>query len=73
MLTGEGLAPARGWASSPWDMSIVHVLGLAPLTADSALFFSYMLTRFCLEAMSPSLMQDEEQGSGYMVIAEHGR
>ena len=49
----------------------MHVPGLAPLKADSALFAQAMVVKFCPEAMSPSSMQVEVQEMGYMLIAEN--
>jgi len=71
-FAGEELALMKKWASSPWETNLVHVPGLAPLKADSALFQQEMVVKFCPEAMSPSAMQVEEQEMGYMLIAENG-
>ena len=68
---GEELALMKKWASSPWETNLVHVPGLAPLKADSALFAQEMVVKFCPEAMSPSSMMVEEQEMGYMLIAEN--
>merc|ERR1719399_1940535 len=58
---GEELTLMKKWASSPWETNLVHVPGLAPLKADSALFQQKMVVKFCPEAMSPSAMQVEEE------------
>merc|ERR550514_1473080 len=68
---GEELALMKKWASSPWETNLVHVPGLAPLKADSALFAQEMVVKFCPEAMSPSSMMVEEKEMGYMLIAEN--
>jgi hypothetical protein len=68
---GEELALMKKWASSPWETNLVHVPGLAPLKADSALFAQEMVVKFCPEAMSPSSMMVEETEMGYMLIAEN--
>jgi len=68
---GEELALMKKWASSPWETNLVHVPGLAPLKADSALFAQEMVVKFCPEAMSPSSMMVEEQEMGYMLVAEN--
>merc|ERR1719327_168254 len=68
---GEELALMKKWASSPWETNLVHVPGLAPLKADSALFRQKMVVKFCPEAMSPSSMMVEETEMGYMLIAEN--
>merc|ERR1719454_1270640 len=68
---GEELALMKKWASSPWETNLVHVPGLAPLKADSALFAQQMVVKFCPEAMSPSSMMVEEQEMGYMLVAEN--
>merc|ERR1719240_2567188 len=69
---GEELALMKKWASSPWETNLVHIPGLAPLKADSALFQQKMIVKFCPEAMSPSSMKIEEQQMGYMLVAEQG-
>merc|ERR1719327_538820 len=69
---GEELALMKKWASSPWETNLVHVPGLAPLKADSALFRQKMVVKFCPEAMSPSSTMVEEEEMGYMLIAENG-
>merc|ERR1719265_1159390 len=68
---GEELALMKKWASSPWETNLVHVPGLAPLKADSALFAQEMVVKFCPEAMSPSSMMVEETEMGYMLVAEN--
>merc|ERR1719310_1384220 len=70
-FAGEELRLMKKWASSPWETNLVHVPGLAPLKADSALFAQKMVVKFCPEAMSPSSMMVEEQEMGYMLIAEN--
>merc|ERR1719460_1196569 len=70
-FAGEELALMKKWASKPWETNLVHVPGLAPLKADSALFAQKMVVKFCPEAMSPSSMMVEEQEMGYMLIAEN--
>jgi len=70
-FAGEELALMKKWASSPWETNLVHVPGLAPLKADSALFAQQMVVKFCPEAMSPSSMMVEEQEMGYMLVAEN--
>jgi hypothetical protein len=70
-FAGEELALMKKWASSPWETNLVHVPGLAPLQADSALFQQQMVVKFCPEAMSPSSMMVEEEEMGYMLIAEN--
>jgi len=70
-FAGEELKLMKKWASSPWPTNLVHVPGLAPLKADSALFAQKMVVKFCPEAMSPSSMMVEEQEMGYMLIAEN--
>merc|ERR1719454_130611 len=68
---GEELALMKKWASSPWETNLVHVPGLLPLKADSALFAQAMVVKFCPEAMSPSSTMVEESEMGYMLIAEN--
>jgi hypothetical protein len=70
-FAGEELALMKKWASSPWETNLVHVPGLAPLKADSALFAQKMVVKFCPEAMSPSSMMVEEQEVGFMLVAEN--
>jgi hypothetical protein len=70
-FAGEELKLMKKWASSPWPTNLVHVPGLAPLKADSALFAQKMVVKFCPEAMSPSAMMVEEEEVGYMLIAEN--
>jgi len=70
-FAGEELALMKKWASSPWETNLVHVPGLAPLKADSALFQQKMVVKFCPEAMSPSSMMVEEEEMGYMLVAEN--
>merc|ERR1719421_415212 len=70
-FAGEELALMKKWASDPWETNLVHVPGLAPLKADSALFRQKMVVKFCPEAMSPSEMMVEEEEMGYMLIAEN--
>ena len=67
---GAELALVKKWASSPWETNLVHVPGLAPLKADSALFAQEMVVKFCSELMSPSSMTMEESEMRYMFIAE---
>merc|ERR1719392_422676 len=70
-FAGEELKVMKKWASKPWETNLVHVPGLAPLKADSALFRQKMIVKFCPEAMSPSGMKVEEEEMGYMLIAEN--
>jgi len=70
-FAGEELRLMKKWASSPWPTNLVHVPGLAPLKADSALFAQKMVVKFCPEAMSPSSMMVEETEVGYMLVAEN--
>jgi len=70
-FVGEELKVMKKWASKPWETNLVHVPGLAPLKADSALFRQKMIVKFCPEAMSPSGMKVEEEEMGYMLIAEN--
>merc|ERR1719392_547505 len=70
-FAGEELKLMKKWASKPWETNLVHVPGLAPLKADSALFRQKMIVKFCPEAMSPSGMKVEEEEMGYMLIAEN--
>jgi len=70
-FVGEELKLMKKWASKPWETNLVHVPGLAPLKADSALFRQKMIVKFCPEAMSPSSMKVEEEEMGYMLIAEN--
>merc|ERR1719199_1970488 len=70
-FAGEELRLMKKWASSPWPTNLVHVPGLAPLKADSALFAQKMVVKFCPEAMSPSSMMVEQTEVGYMLVAEN--
>merc|ERR1719217_1670669 len=60
------------WASEPWQTSVVHIPGLAPLQADPEVFSQKCLVKFCPEAMSPSAMMFEEVEVGYMLVRENG-
>lgn len=52
-FAGEELALMKKRASSLRKTNLVHVLGPAPLKADSALFRQKSVVKFCPEAMSP--------------------
>merc|ERR1719181_1925336 len=67
-FAGEELKLMKKWASSPWPTNLVHVPGLAPLKADSALFAQKMVVKFCPEAMSPSAAKVQEKTKGWMLV-----
>lgn len=67
---GTELDLMREWASQPWETNLVRIPGLAALKGDAGLFTTTLVSTFCSDSMSPSLMHRQEEELQYILLVE---
>jgi len=69
---GKEMDLMRKWASHPWETHLIHIPGIPPLQADKDLFASKCIATFCPQAISPSVLADQADESGFFLLRSSG-
>lgn len=69
---GTELETLKQWASQPWETNFERIPGLAALKYNADLFVEKIITKFCPDSMSPSMMKAVENQKQYILIHENG-
>mmetsp|Transcript_26061 Transcript_26061/g.82395 ORF Transcript_26061/g.82395 Transcript_26061/m.82395 type:complete len:1002 (-) Transcript_26061:73-3078(-) len=69
---GKELEDIKAWASPPWETNYEHIPGLEALEYNMKSFASRLLVKFCPDSFSPTLVAQQEDIKGYMLVHEQG-
>lgn len=71
-VENDDLETLKTWASQPWETNFERIPGLDALEYNSPVFVEKLVTKFCPDSVSMTLMTEREKTQGYMLVHEGG-
>merc|ERR1719433_1751154 len=69
---GADFEKIKEWASQPWATNVEQIPGLEALKQNEEIFSSKLVTKFCSDTVSLSMLRMVEERKGFMMIHEGG-